>query len=157
MDQLSSLFDPDQAALGISGGSYVDCLGAFLTTLVSRGVLTGEQRQSLEGALMNRESLGGTGLGRGVAVPHAYLDALPRTMLLVARLERPVQHPSPDGIPVDLLFILCGPTSAQGLHLVTLARLVRLLHDTQLLEHLRQAASPEDLFSALEEVELRRV
>ena len=141
--------------LNVEGNSYNACLGAFLGALEARGVLNREQRAGLESALLSRETMGGTGIGRGVALPHAYVAQMPEPLLLFARLSHPAQHATPDNTPVDLVFLLTGPPAAERHHLVTLARLVRLLHDGQLLDELRQSKSDAAAMAALHAVERR--
>lgn len=89
--------------------------------------------------LLQRERLGSTGLGRGIAVPHAKLHGLDRIIGLFARLETPVDFESPDGEPVDLVFLLLSPEHASGDHLKALARISRLVRDPAALEKLRAA------------------
>lgn len=89
--------------------------------------------------LLQRERLDSTGLGRGIAVPHAKLKDLDRIVGLFARLEKPVDFESADGEPVDLVFLLLSPEHASGDHLKALARISRLVRDPAAIEGLRQA------------------
>jgi PTS system nitrogen regulatory IIA component len=100
-------------------------------------------------ALMERESLGSTGVGRGVAVPHARLPGIDRMRAVVVRLERPVAFDSVDQQPVDILFALFAPEGSQNEHLRALARVSRLLKQGEVREHLRQARSPDAIYAVL--------
>jgi PTS system nitrogen regulatory IIA component len=99
--------------------------------------------------LAERERLGTTGIGRGVAVPHGKLPELTRLYGLFARLERPVPFDAIDDEPVDLLFVLLAPADAGADHLKALARVTRLLRDYAMCEKLRGTDSADALFALL--------
>lgn len=90
-------------------------------------------------ALLEREALGSTGVGYGVAVPHARLAGLQRLRGVFVRLEQPVEFEAVDDRPVDLIFALFAPPQASGEHLRALARVSRLLRRADVREQLRQA------------------
>lgn len=90
-------------------------------------------------ALLEREALGSTGLGSGVAVPHARIKGLDRVCAVFVRLETPVAYESLDDRPVDLLFALFAPLNAGAEHLRALAAVSRAMRSPQLREQLRQA------------------
>lgn len=102
--------------------------------------LTGLDKRNLFDLLVHRERLGSTGLGRGIAVPHLKSPALDRIVCLFARLEDPVNFDSPDGQPVDLIFLLLAPEHASGDHLRALARISRLIREPATLDRLRGAS-----------------
>jgi len=90
-------------------------------------------------ALLQREALGSTGLGSGVAVPHARLDGLEQVTGVFVRLETPVAWGAVDDRPVDLLFALFAPPRDGADHLRALAAVSRALRSTEMREHLRKA------------------
>ncbi len=92
-------------------------------------------------ALAAREALGSTGVGNGIAVPHAQLPALPATAGFFAQLERPVDFSAIDGRPVDLVFLLLGPPRARTEHLALLAAGTRRLRERSVADALRRAGS----------------
>ncbi len=98
---------------------------------------------------MEREAQGSTGVGRGVALPHARLHGLERMKAVVVRLERPVAFDAVDDQPVDIVFALFAPEAAQTEHLRTLARVSRLLRQGDVREHIRQARSPDAIYAIL--------
>jgi PTS system nitrogen regulatory IIA component len=100
-------------------------------------------------ALMERESLGSTGVGRGVAVPHARLAGLDRMRAVLVRLDKPVAFDAVDGQPVDLLFVLLAPEQSESEHLRALARVSRLFRQSEVREQLRQARTPDALHAIL--------
>lgn len=94
-------------------------------------------------ALMEREAAGSTGVGHGVAVPHARVEGLDRMRGVFIRLEQPVDFGAIDDQPVDLIYALLAPESAGSEHLRALARVSRVLRQGDLREQLRQARTPD--------------
>jgi PTS system nitrogen regulatory IIA component len=90
-------------------------------------------------ALMERETLGSTGLGAGVAVPHARLDGIDRVQAVFVRLDTPVPYDAVDDRPVDLIFALFAPPRDGADHLRALAAVSRALRSAKMREQLRQA------------------
>jgi PTS system nitrogen regulatory IIA component len=106
------------------------------------------EREVLE-VLMQRERLGSTGIGSGIAIPHGKLPRLERLFGVFARLERPIDFEALDGQPVDLVFLLLAPEAAGADHLRALARVARLLRDTQVAHKLRESRDAEALYAVL--------
>jgi PTS system nitrogen regulatory IIA component len=100
-------------------------------------------------ALLAREQLGSTGVGSGVAIPHARLEGLRRIRAVFMRLETPVDFDSVDGQPVDLIFALLAPPEAGADHLLALARVSRLLRGAELRRQLRQSRTPDAIHALL--------
>lgn len=100
-------------------------------------------------ALLEREELGSTGVGHGVAVPHARIDGLDRLTGVFVRLETPVAFEAVDDRPVDLLFALFAPRDAGVEHLQALARVSRLLRNKELREQLRKARTADAIYALL--------
>jgi PTS system nitrogen regulatory IIA component len=99
--------------------------------------------------ILKREELGSTGVGDGVAIPHARISGLNRPFGLLARLHKPVDFNSIDGQPVDLVFLLLLPTSAPGDHLNALAAVARRLRDHTTLHRLRSAADHSSMYDVM--------
>ncbi len=106
-------------------------------------------------ALHERETLGSTGFGRGVAMPHARLRVVDRPMAMLLHLDREVDFGSADGVPVRLVMGLISPTDAGAQHLHALAAMSRLTRDDRLLRHLFEAGSEEELFALVNSTDLR--
>jgi nitrogen PTS system EIIA component len=102
-------------------------------------------------ALMEREALGPTGVGRGVAIPHARFAGVDRVVGLFVRLEKPVDFESIDRQPVDLMFALFAPESAGADHLKALARVSRTLRSDAVCAKLRSTVDPSALYAILTE------
>jgi PTS system nitrogen regulatory IIA component len=99
--------------------------------------------------LEHRETLGSTGIGNGVALPHARIQGLKAPFGYFAKLKRPIEYDSIDDKPVDLVFLLLTPMGAQTEHLNALAAIARRMREPQRLQALRDAASPQMLYRAI--------
>jgi PTS system nitrogen regulatory IIA component len=103
--------------------------------------------------LMERERLGTTGVGNGIAIPHGKLPGLDRLHGFFARLNQPIDFQAIDERPVDLIFVLLAPETAGADHLKALARISRLLRDQSICEKLRGTDGAEALYAILTETE----
>jgi nitrogen PTS system EIIA component len=111
--------------------------------------LTGLPERDIFDTLLQRERLGSTGVGRGVAIPHGKLSGLNGIVGLFARLDQPIDFEAVDGEPVDLVFLLLAPESAGADHLKALARISRLLREPASIEKLRVLADEDALYEFL--------
>jgi PTS system nitrogen regulatory IIA component len=111
--------------------------------------LTGLDERAVFDALLQRERLGSTGIGDGIAIPHGKLPRLDRLFGFVARLDRPIDFEALDGQPVDLLFLLLAPEGAGADHLKALARIARVLRSPGLVERLRATRDADALYAVL--------
>ena len=118
--------------------------------------VTGEPERAIFDVLMEREKLGTTGVGNGIAIPHGKLAGLDKLHGLFARLERPVDFQAIDERPVDLIFLLLAPETAGADHLKALARVSRLLRDKAACDKLRGTDTADALFALLTESEAHR-
>lgn len=100
-------------------------------------------------ALLQREKLGSTGLGQGIAIPHGRIAGLTKVHGVFARLSHPVAFEATDGEPVDLVFALASPPQSGADHLTALARVSRLLRDPGTLAKLRGTESPDGIYAIL--------
>lgn len=113
--------------------------------------IAGESERAIFDVLLERERLGTTGVGSGIAIPHGKLPGLKRLYGLFARLETPIDFEAIDEQPVDLVFLLLAPGSAGADHLKALARVSRLLRDRTICEKLRGSDKAEALYALLTE------
>lgn len=111
--------------------------------------ITGLPERQLFEVLIERERLGPTGIGHGIAIPHGKLAALDRLYALFARLETPIDFDAVDEQPVDLICLLLAPEAAGADHLKALARVSRLLRDRATCEKLRGSESRDALYALL--------
>lgn len=113
--------------------------------------LTGQHERTIFEVLLERERLGTTGVGAGVAIPHGKLPGLKRLYGVFARVEPAIDFDSVDEQPVDLLFLLLAPETAGADHLKALARVSRLLRDREMCEKLRGSDTADALYALLTE------
>ena len=111
--------------------------------------LVGQNERTIFETLLQREKLGSTGVGHGIAIPHGKLPKLNNLFGLFARLERPIDFEALDGQPVDLVFLLLAPEGAGADHLKALARVARLLRDQDTANKLRAARDAQALYAVL--------
>jgi PTS system nitrogen regulatory IIA component len=143
---LASLVDPSRVVFGVRANNKEQ----LLLDLASRAAASlNLDPKAIFNALRAREELGSTGLGEGSALPHARIEGLDRFFGMFARLKRPVHFDSVDAKPVDLVFLLLSPASAQGEHLAALAAVSRHLRDKESSARLRGASSVAALCSLL--------
>lgn len=111
--------------------------------------LTGLDARDVFDTLLQRERLGSTGLGRGIAIPHVKFRSLTDIVCLFARTSDPIEFESHDGQPVDLIFLLLAPEHASGDHLKALSRISRLMREPSTLERLRSASDAKAIREVL--------
>jgi PTS system nitrogen regulatory IIA component len=111
--------------------------------------LTGQNARVIAEILLQREKLGSTGVGNGIAIPHGKLPKLTRLFGIFARLEHPIDFEALDNQPVDLIFLLLAPEAAGADHLKALARVARLLRDPDVARKLRDCRDAEALYAVL--------
>ena len=107
--------------------------------------LPGVEEHTIFEVLLERERLGTTGVGNGIAIPHGKLDNVKQIYGVFARLETPVDFDAIDDQPVDLIFVLLAPESAGADHLKALAWVSRLLRDNSICEKIRQSENRESI------------
>jgi PTS system nitrogen regulatory IIA component len=110
---------------------------------------TGGDAEAIFEALNDREALGSTGLGNGIAIPHGKLSKLDSVTAVFVKLETPIDFDAVDDQKVDLLMMLLAPVGAGADHLKALARVARLLRNEQTVEALRDARDAAELYSIL--------
>src|SRR5215212_1710715 len=111
--------------------------------------LTGQNERLIFETLMQREKLGSTGIGNGIAIPHGKLAKLEKLVGLFARLDRPIDFEALDSQQVDLIFLLLAPEGAGADHLKALARVARLLREPETVARLRESRDADALYAVL--------
>jgi PTS system nitrogen regulatory IIA component len=104
---------------------------------------------SLADAIAKREQLGSTGMGDGIAIPHARIAALSKPFGVLARLRRPIDFAAIDGRPVDIVFLLLLPATPPGEQLTALASVARKLRDAETVARLRRARDAAEMYRAV--------
>jgi mannitol/fructose-specific phosphotransferase system IIA component (Ntr-type) len=148
---LTDMLSPERIRLSLESRLKDDLLRELVDALVSANG-TGDAERVLR-AVREREAVLSTGIGHGVAIPHAKSADIGELSMVVGRTAEPVEFDALDGEPVSLFFLLVGPESASGSHIKTLSRLSRLLRRNDVRARLVAARSPEDFFQTLREAE----
>jgi mannitol/fructose-specific phosphotransferase system IIA component (Ntr-type) len=132
---------------------------SFLETLATEVAarLPAVDEEELLARLIEREEQQSTGVGNGLALPHATLPGLPETVVAVVRNREGLDFAALDSEPVDVFFLLLSASEARTEHLRVLARLARILGTEEVLERLRSATGPQELFQRLLEEDARHV
>ena len=147
--KLADLLGPDSVLPSVKAGSKKQLFQEICAK--AREVHGLEQRPVVEG-LMEREKLGSTAMGNGIAIPHARIDGLDEIVGFFARLDRPLDFEAADGLGVDLIFVLLVPESSGTDHLRALAKVSRLLRDGDTCSKLRETAGKDALYALLTEL-----
>ena len=127
--------------------------GLFQQLAAAAARRTGLPARAIVSALTEREKLGSTGFGGGVAIPHGKIEGLEHVFGGFARLSSPIDFQAVDDLPVDLVFMILSPPDAGADHLKALARVSRVLRDRETLAKLRGARSDDAIFALLAGVE----
>ena len=143
---LIDLLTPNAVLCDLKIGSKKQLLQALATRAAAdRGL----DERSVFDVLLERERLGATGVGAGIAIPHGKLFAIERMYGAFARLNTPIDYEAIDERPVDLVFLLIAPEAAGADHLKALARVSRTLRDAALVAKIRAADDSEAIFALL--------
>jgi len=126
---------------------------AMVESLGASGSLKGSDREGIVAAILKREELGSTGIGRGVAVPHTKHPSVDRLVATIAISKSGVEFASLDGEDVNILFLLVSPPDRPGDHLRALEGISRHLRNDNFCSFLKQAATPQAVWELLEEAD----
>lgn len=145
--RLSDYLREDLVLTDLPKVGKADFLAAFAAAAADRVDVL--EAQDLAERLLAREAQQSTGIGGGLALPHALVPGLTETILAVARVAEGIDYAASDSRPADLFFLLLSPPESAGLHLRALARLARILDDESTLARLREAQDAAELHRLL--------
>lgn len=148
--KLANLLSEQRMVLDMDVKTKEDAIGKLVDLMAN-----GYDRQGLVEAIMEREKLGSTGIGHGVAVPHVKLDAVDTTEIAFGRSARPVDFEAIDDEPCSLFFLILGPTrqEAQEKYLQTMAKISRLMRHAEIRKALASAGTPAEALAVIAENE----
>lgn len=144
--ELSDILD-EESVFYFTGISKKDDLLERISAAAA--VQLGREPQPIFETLGNREALGSTGLGNGIAIPHGKLGGLNTVKALFARLETPIEFDAVDDQPVDLVMVLLAPVGAGAEHLKALSRVARLLRIEAVVDAVRATTAPSQIYGIL--------
>lgn len=146
--RLRELLAPTRVRVPLQGGSKGEVLAELVDLVVESCGMTAE-REAIHAAVLERERVLATGIGEGVAIPHAKFVGFPSLVAAAGVSREALEYGALDGRPVQLFFLILGPESAAGAQVRVLARIARLMRDERLRKRLAAAADGEDFLSML--------
>ncbi len=141
--KLMDFFVPNAIEPNMKSSTKIDAIKELVALLKRSGVINDEN--SVAKVVLEREELGTTGIGEGIAVPHGKSDAVDRVVAAFGKSEKGINFDSVDNQPVHLLFLLVAPVGSSGPHLLALARISRLLKSREFREGLMKAKTSADI------------
>jgi len=148
--KISECIAPDSVEIDLTAPSKARLLQT-LSEKAGRALNINERE--IFSALQHRETLGSTGIGAGIAIPHAPIAGLTKPFGLIARLGKPLEFDSIDGVPVDVVCVVLSPPAGGGSHLTVLAQIARLLRSPETLKKIRGATSKGQLYAVIKAAE----
>ena len=145
--KISELLSPEAVVAEMKASNKDAALSELTEALLN--VAPGLQRDEVLKVLQEREELGSTGIGDGVAIPHGKLKGMPELKLAFGRSTGGVDFESMDGQPAHLFFLLVAPEDSVGVHLKTLARISKLLKDVEVRQQMLDAADSAQLYQLI--------
>lgn len=149
---LTELLTPDRIRVPIVAQEKAGVLRELVRFLVQ---VSGGREAEILAAVEERESVLSTGIGLGIAIPHAKSSSIDSLALVCGRTAQPIPFEALDGEPVRLVFLLVGPESAAGQHVKALSRIARLVRRESVRDALLAAATPEEFYRVIVEAEGR--
>ena len=143
MEKWERILDPSNVLVGLKAQRNFDAIRELASVLEDDGGVLDHKRFLAD--LIRREQLASTGIGKGVAVPHAHEDSIERQMLAIGISRQGIEFDAPDGAPVHIVALLATPRKHQKQHMELLAALSRLLQHQDVRESLIQAADAAEV------------
>ena len=151
--KLSELIDTKAIVSEIEASGKEEAIAEMVEVLAAAGKIAASDAKSLTDALMAREQLGSTGIGQGLAVPHAKHENVKELVAAFGRSKAGIEFDSLDGEPAYLVFLLLSNKEASGLHLEALAYITKLLRDDVFCRFLREAKDRAEIAELLKEAD----
>jgi len=149
--KISEVMKPDDVFVGVAASSKAKLL-QFLSGKAADALHISEA--NVLGALQSREGLGSTGIGAGIAIPHAPVEGVTSPYALLVRLAKPIEFEAIDEEPVDVVCLILMPPGEQAEYLKLLSTIARKLRSPEAIKVIRTATDPEQVFSAITECDL---
>jgi len=149
--KITDFLDKRCVIIGMRSRTKKEAIKELLTKLKENGFIK-DEKEILE-TVMEREKLGSTGIGQGIAVPHAKSDQIENLVAALGISKTGIDFNSLDGEQVNIVFLVLAPTKSVGLHLKALAKIARLLKDRVFRNALKDAQSPEEIMDLIKEDE----
>jgi mannitol/fructose-specific phosphotransferase system IIA component (Ntr-type) len=148
---LTDLIDPRTVETALTAQAMEESLRTLVDRMADAGIL--QDRDDVVRRLVEREKVMSTGIGGGIAIPHARTPEVSRTVVAVGLSPEGVPFNSMDGAPVKVVFLIVGPMEASAEHVKVLARIARLVKKSEFLEQAGQAETAGEFLSLVERLE----
>ncbi len=148
--KLSEMFDDNRIIVNFKATDKKDVLRTLIKPIVN-----GHDQEELLNLIYEREELGSTGIGYGVAIPHMRLDDITEPVIVFGKSETPIDFDALDDEPCSLFFLIAGPTNAdsQDSYLKVMAKISRLMRNKDIRESLKKVTTPEEVKNIISENE----
>lgn len=142
---LSSLIKPKQIILEMQATEQLAAIKELVNKLIELSLLEEEQREQIEHSLVQRENQVSTGIGSGVAIPHAFSDDVDEVTAIFGRSNDGIDFDSLDNAPVKFILLFIVPKKDYHMHLQTLAAIAKLFNNCEVRKQLEEATTPEEI------------
>ena len=149
--QITHLLTPGSVCVGLKGSTKAEILSALIDLVAGNPAV--ESLDTVRNDVLEREALMSTGVGQGLALPHAKTSGVRETIAAFAVSKSPIDFGSIDGLPVRLFFLLLGPETAGSQHIKVLSRISRLMNRSRTREALMAAKTVDGVLEILEKAE----
>ncbi len=150
---LYSLLDSSAILANLKVKDKTELLNKIIDLL--RPLVSDEQLEDIRQAVIQRENIMSTGVGKNLAIPHGKVASIEQNYAGFATLKEPVDFDSIDGKPVTMVFLLVGPEKKNNTHIKLLSRISRLMNSTSFRETLMQCETPDEIYEVFHQEELR--
>ena len=147
--KLASLLTSDQIILDLKAEVCADAIDQILDHLIEKKYLPAEMRDEIAQALRDREEQISTGIGSGVAIPHAFSESLDHVVTAFARSEEGVDFESIDNAPVNFIILFIVPKKDYSMHLQTLAAIAKMFNNCEVRQKLKEAQTADEILEIL--------
>ena len=152
--KITEFLDKRGIKIGLQSTEKEDALKELVEVLAS--IKDVGESKGIVRALIERENLGSTGIGQGIAIPHGKTDRVSGLVSVLGISQKGVNFEALDGEPVYIFFLLVAPKDSSGPHLKALAQISRLLRDAYFCELMRKCRTPEEVFELIRKEEERK-
>ncbi|MBN1794562.1 MAG: PTS sugar transporter subunit IIA [Candidatus Omnitrophica bacterium] len=153
--KIGDLITEQSIKIGLGSKKKKDVLEELLDILIDSGKVPAQHKETLIKVLLERESLGSTGIGQGVGIPHGKCNCVDHLVAALGISQEGVEFDSLDGEPVHIFFILVAPEDSTGPHLKALARISRFLKDKLMRQALRNAKDKKQILHLIREEDIK--
>ncbi len=151
MTSIISLLDKQHVFASLEAKDKAEVFSTLIASFKDK--VSAEELEAIEKAVLEREKIMSTGVGKGLAIPHGKASGIKNNYGAFALLADPVEYEAVDKEPVSMVFLLAGPSSSNSLHIKMLSRISRLMNNNAFRAKLRECTTPEEIIEVFEQEE----